>query len=58
MELNKKIIPAKLSPSGDNLEYQEETENDAEDDDVYMEQNFTDVNKKRFSHGRVRKLNW
>lgn len=44
MEYNKKIIAAKLNPSGDNSEYQEETENDIEDDDdVYMEQNLTDV---------------
>lgn len=44
MEYNKKIIAAKLNPSGDNSEYQEEAENDIEDDDdVYMEQNFTDV---------------
>lgn len=44
MEYNKKIIAAKLNPSGDNSEYQEETENDIEEDeDVYMEQNFTDV---------------
>lgn len=45
MELNKKIIATKLSPSGDNSEYQEEAENDFEDDDeaLYMEQNLTDV---------------
>ena len=43
MEYNKKIIGAKLSPSSDNSEYQEETENDVDDDDVYLEQNFTDV---------------
>lgn len=44
MEYNKKNIAAKLSPSGTNSEYQEETENDLdEEDDVYMEQNFTDV---------------
>lgn len=47
MEYNKKNLGAKLKPTGgDNSEYEEETENDIEDDeDVYMEQNFTDVSK-------------
>lgn len=46
MEFNKKIIAAKPTPPGDNSEYQEETENDIDDDDdVYTEQNFTDVRK-------------
>lgn len=44
VEYNRKIIAAKLSPSDDNSEYQEETENDIDDeDDAYIEQNFTDV---------------
>lgn len=42
MEYNRKNIAAKLNPSGDNTDYQEETENEIEDDDTYAE-NFTDV---------------
>lgn len=44
MEFNNKNNAGKLNPSGDNSEYQEEAENDIDDDDdMSMEQNFTDV---------------
>ena len=45
MEFNKKDIVGKLVPSdGDNAEYPDDSENEVDDDDeVYMEQNFTDV---------------
>lgn len=45
MEYNKKNLAAKLNPTGgNNSEYEEEADNDIEDDeDVYMEQSFTDV---------------
>lgn len=44
MEYNRKNIAAKLNPSGDNTDYQEESENEIEDDDTYAErENFTDV---------------
>lgn len=44
MEFNRKNIAGKLSQPGDNTDYQEESDNDIEDDDeVYMEQNLTDV---------------
>jgi len=63
MEYNKRNnLEEKLNPlgdeqrksGGDNSEYQEEAENDVEDDDeVYLEQNFTDVMKCfHVSHAR------
>lgn len=49
MEYNRKNIAAKLNPSGDNADYQEETENEIEDDDTYAErENFTDVRESYF----------
>lgn len=47
MEYNKKNLAAKLNPTGgNNSEYEEEADNDIEDDeDVYMEQSFTDVSE-------------
>lgn len=47
MEYNKKNLAAKLNPTGgNNSEYEEETDNEVEDDDdLYMEQNISEVRK-------------
>lgn len=52
MEYNKKNLGAKLNPTGgNNSEYEEDSDNEIEDDeDVYMEQNFTEVSKLKTQH--------
>jgi hypothetical protein len=43
-EFNNKNNAGKINPMGDNFEYRDEVENDVGDDeDISMEQNFTDV---------------
>lgn len=58
MEYNRKNIAAKLNPSGDNADYQEESDNEIEDDDTYAErENFTDV-RESFYFRRERIFNF